>query len=66
MEGDPSVVPDVYGNNAAVYCPSCKEPFVFSGFLNRKAGRVCPHCGSARATLSDGRVTVELTKKGSG
>ena len=27
---------DVYGNNAAVLCPSRKKTFVFSGFLKRK------------------------------
>ena len=61
MKGDPSAVSDVYGNNAAVLCPKCKRAFVFSGFLHRNTGRICPHCGESRAALSGERITVELT-----
>lgn len=60
MTGDLNVK-DIHGNNAAVLCPACQVPFVFSGFLDGKRGRACPHCKNALAALSDGKLRVELT-----
>jgi hypothetical protein len=62
MEGDPSGVADIYGNNAAAICPSCSKAFVFSSHLNSKSGRVCPHCAGSKAILSEGHLTVTLQK----
>ncbi len=58
MTGDPTIVLDIYGNNAAVICPSCGKVFVFSGFLDKKRGRVCPHCMGSRATVYDNKLSV--------
>jgi len=55
--GDTNVL-DIYGNNAAVHCTSCDKVFVFSGFLNKVSGRVCPHCGKSRAIIEDDEVQV--------
>jgi Zn finger protein HypA/HybF involved in hydrogenase expression len=51
---------DEYGNNAALRCPSCGGVFVFSQHINKKSGRECPHCHKSRATLSAGKIEVEL------
>jgi Zn finger protein HypA/HybF involved in hydrogenase expression len=56
---DPNIL-DEYGNNAAIRCPSCGGVFVFSKHINEKSGRVCPHCHRAKATVSAGKVEVEL------
>jgi DNA-directed RNA polymerase subunit RPC12/RpoP len=67
LEGDPKTILDVYGNNAAVLCPSCSKPFVFSAFLNKRAGRVCPHCNASRAFLFEEKLKVEeLNREPSG
>jgi uncharacterized protein (DUF983 family) len=59
MTGD-SHVKDIHGNNAAVICPACGQAYVFSGFLDKGLGRVCPHpgCGKSKATVMDKHVTV--------
>ena len=60
MRGDPNLVLDVYGNNAAVRCPSCGNVFIFSEFQNKKSGRICPHCQVLKAVLVEGTLkTVE-------
>ncbi|VGO14700.1 hypothetical protein PDESU_03268 [Pontiella desulfatans] len=53
-------VADCHGNNAAVVCPSCKKPYVISGFLN-KGIRPCPHCGKSKAVFADVKAEWEAT-----
>jgi len=60
MTGDQNVVLDVYGNNAAIRCPSCGGVFVFSSHLNSKGGRLCPHCKKAIATVADDHISVSI------
>lgn len=43
---------DKYGNNQAVQCRSCTGVFVISKYLNRKSGRICPHCGLDKVIFS--------------
>jgi len=50
---------DRYGSNAAIRCPACNEVFVFSELLNKKNGRLCPHCKRATASFTDGRFVVD-------
>jgi len=57
MTGDANVL-DVYGNNAAVRCTFCGNVFVFSRYLNKANGRVCPHCGKSKAIVEDDQVRV--------
>jgi Zn finger protein HypA/HybF involved in hydrogenase expression len=45
-------VKDKVGNNAIVVCTNCKTHFLVSGFHHHKNGRVCPHCGKTRASIS--------------
>jgi Zn finger protein HypA/HybF involved in hydrogenase expression len=59
MKVDPRFEIDVYGNNAAVRCPSCNKGFIFSEHLNTKNGRICPHCERAKAEIKDGTLTAE-------
>lgn len=40
---------DMAGNNAVFECLVCQKPFVVSGFLHRRNGRLCPHCEGSRA-----------------
>lgn len=37
---------DLYGNNAAFTCPSCRKVFIVSGVAG-KTPRPCPRCGQA-------------------
>ncbi len=52
-------VADCHGNNCAVICPSCKRPYVVSGFLN-KGMRTCPHCGKSKANFKEAQKTWDL------
>lgn len=53
-------VADCHGNNCAVICPSCKKPYVVSGFLD-KGMRSCPHCGKSKASFKDAQELWDLT-----
>ena len=55
-------VKDLYGNNAAVECPACGQTLVFSAHLNKRKGRVCPHCDGSKATVQDALVSVKVIK----
>jgi Zn finger protein HypA/HybF involved in hydrogenase expression len=63
MTGDKDVVLDIYGNNAAVRCPSCSGVFVFSSHLNPKSGRPCPHCKKSIATIADEHISVSIVEQ---
>ena len=54
---------DVYGNNAAVICPSCGKVYVVSGLLNGENGRKCPKCGGSTAIIkkTDGRWLATIS-----
>jgi ribosomal protein S27E len=56
-----NIIKDVYGNNAAVQCPSCDRVFVTSSFLN-KSGRVCPGCEKISIRFKKNAVVVEHIK----
>lgn len=56
-----STVLDRYGNNAALCCPHCYGTFVISEHVNKKSGRVCPHCERAKALVDiDGRFSFQV------
>ncbi|WOJ92912.1 hypothetical protein R0135_14110 [Congregibacter variabilis] len=62
---------DLYGNNAAIACPSCNEPYIVTTWNEEKKGaRPCPHCGerpgirfadvqSVYKTATSGEPTLE-------
>jgi len=62
LTGDANVK-DINGNNAAIVCPVCSKPFVFSVFLDKSKGRKCPHCGQSSASVHERHISV--TKDGS-
>jgi len=53
-------VADCHGNNCAVICPICEQPYVVSGFLN-KGVRKCPHCEKSTAVFKDVKEEWEAT-----
>jgi Zn finger protein HypA/HybF involved in hydrogenase expression len=63
MTGDKDVVLDIYGNNAAVRCPSCSGVFVFSSHLNAKSGKPCPQCKKSIATIADEHISVSIVEQ---
>ena len=63
MTGDNDAVLDIYGNNAAVRCPSCGGIFVFARYLSAKNGRPCPHCNKSIARVADEHISVSVVKQ---
>ena len=57
MEGREYLL-DMYGNNAAVRCPSCLRVFIVSKWINRQRGRACPGCGKSRAIFAGESVSI--------
>lgn len=55
-------VADCHGNNCAVICPSCKQAYVVSGFLN-KGIRKCPHCEKSTAIFTKAKAEWEITNQ---
>lgn len=58
MTGDMHVK-HIKGNNAAILCPACEKPYLFSEFIDKK-GAVCPHCKKSITRFDDGVLSVSL------
>jgi hypothetical protein len=55
-----ALVLDRYGNNAAIQCSACGKVFVTSRLLNKKKGRICPHCQKSIVTfVNDNQLDSE-------
>jgi hypothetical protein len=52
---------DRYGNNAAVVCVGCNGSFVVSELVNKKNGRICPHCGKSKVYFGVNREVLYET-----
>lgn len=57
---------DLYGNNAAIACPSCNRPYIVTAWNEEKKGaRPCPHCEERSGIrFADAQSAYEIATAG--
>jgi hypothetical protein len=56
---------DMYGDNAIVICPECREPYIVCDLLDKRGLRKCPHCNAANGITYAEARTVRDTQRAS-